>query len=350
MSESNAYELRFTEIDLEGEKCLFTESRVRAATIPPPLLRYEVRYADEHDEAYIKAKVDDCFLGTVIAQHPFLLNSQDVLLLKEGEVDFYTGPETSISAFANKYGIELKPQSGKSTRSIGHVEFADEFAGDNNYGYHLSFDGLRLMKDGEDAIWEKRLQTDQFVHYAHEDEDVMFTVTSEGAIDKLVADNYFADEGLLDSLEAIVTRTGGVRAVFMDEFTRPYLPEMARDFEWCAPGKDAMKITYYNVETQGTRALYTEDTVSPESVPKALHIYEIDSDPANPDGKQRLSKHTYVNFTGTLITERPLDLGEHGYIYMDAKDVSLHSDAPIKLKDFAREVGVRIKSPEGRER
>ncbi|MEG1907886.1 MAG: LPD28 domain-containing protein, partial [Gordonibacter sp.] len=191
---------------------------------------------------------------------------------------------------------------------------------------------------------------DKFAYFASEDYHVMFSVASDGAIDEFVADGFFADEGLLDSLEAITMRTGETRAIFMDDFTRHYLPTMARDYEWSAPGKDAMKIAYYDVETQGTRALYTERTVSPESIPKALHVYEIDSDPANPRGKQKLSKHAYVNFTGTLITERPLDLGELGYAYLNPKEVSLHSDAPIKLKDFAREAGVRIKPPKDRDR
>ncbi|MEG0303953.1 LPD28 domain-containing protein, partial [Gordonibacter sp.] len=226
----------------------------------------------------------------------------------------------------------------------------DDFVGGSENGYHLSFDGLRLMEDGKDRVYDKRLQTDKFAYFASEDYDVMFSVASDGAIDEFVADGFFADEGLLDSLKAITMRTGGTRAVFMDEFTRRYLPTMTRDYEWIAPGKDAAKIAYYDVETQGTRALYTERTVSPESIPKALHVYEIDSDPANPRGKQKLSKHAYVNFTGTLITERPLDLGELGYAYLDPKDVSLHSDTPIKLKDFAREVGVRIKPPKDRDR
>lgn len=350
MNESRAYDLRFTEIDILGEKCLFTESRVRVDTIPLPLQRYEARYGDERDGVSIEANVDNCFSGTVIMQSPLDLGGRAALFLGKGQVDFYEGPRTTVAAFADKHGIETKPRSGKSTRSIGLVEFADDFAGSSKYGYHLSFDGLKLMLDGEKRVYEKRLQTDKFVYFASEDHDVMFATASDGTITELVSDNYFAGEGFLDSLEAIATRADGERAVFIDDLTRRYLPEMARDHEWSATGKDAMKIMYHDVKMQDTRALFTESTVSPDSVPKSLHVYDIDSDPANPQGKQKLSKHAYVNFSGTLITERPLDLGGLGHAYIKPKDVSPRSDALITLKQFAREAGVRIRTSKDLER
>lgn len=351
MSESNAYDLRFAEIDIQGEKCLFTESRVRAATVPLPLKKYEVRYADERGNAHIAESVDDCFLGTVIAQHLYF-DGLERLYLDDGEVDFFPGRETTLASFAQENGIETRPRSGRSSRSIGLMEFADEFVGDESYGYHLSFDGLLLIQDGDvmDEIYEKRLQTDRFSYFTFEDSYVMFSTTPQGAIDKLASNNSFAETGFLDSMEAILTRAGEERALYVDDLTRSYLGDFIHDYEWDVKGQDATQLAYYDVEMQGTRALYTEHTVSSDTVPKALHIYEIDGDPANPNGKQKLSKRAYINFKGTLITERPLDLGADGAIYLDPKDVSLRSDTPIKLKDFAREVGVRIKPPKDRER
>lgn len=352
MRESNAYDLRFIVVDLDGTECLFTESRVSTNTVPLPFQKYEVRYADEGRSACIAESVDERFLGTLISPESIDFNGRDVRHLDEGEVDFYAGPEKSLAAFAREHGIETKPRSGKSTRSIGLVEFSDDFAGDPKYGYHLSFDGLRLMKDGEyfSEAHEKRLQTDQFAYFTYEDSYVMFSVSPDGSIDDLVSNNYFAEMAFLESMEAILTRTGEERAVFIDDYTRPYLPEFVRDYEWEVPGENALKLSFYDVETQGTRALYTERTISPDTVPKALHLYEVDADPVNPDGKLKVSKRAYVNFQGTMITERPLDLGTDGAIYMEPKDVSLRSDAPVKLKDFARECGVRIKPPKDRER
>lgn len=353
MNESSAHSIRFTVINLEGEECLFTESRVKANTIPLPFLKYEVRHADEYDGAYIAETVDECFLGTVITQRLIDFNRGDALTLDEGEVDFYSGCETSLAAFVREHGIDTKPRSGRSTRSIGLTEYADDFAGDSKYGYHLSFDGSRLMRDDETiyGAYEKRLQTDQFTYFSRDDECVMFSTTPDGAVGEMISNNSFAETGFLDSMEAVLTRTGKERVLFMDDDgTRPYLNDFIRNYEWDVKGQDATKLTYYDVETQGTRALYTELTVASETVPKALHVYEVDSDPANPDGKLKLSKRAYVNFQGTLITERPLDLGADDAIYLDPKDVSLHSDAPIKLKDFARECGVRVKPPKDRER
>lgn len=352
MRESNAYDLRFTVVDLDGTECLFAESRVSTNTIPLPLRKYEVRYADENSNACIADSAGECFLGTLISQEPIDFKGRNIRYLDGGEVDFYTGRGTSLQAFAREHGIETKPRSGMSTRSIGLVEFSDDFAGDPKYGYHLSFDGLRLMKDGDcfNEAHEKRLQTDQFAYFTCDDSYVMFSVSSEGSIDELVSDNYFAEAGFLESMEAVLARTGEEKAVYIDDSTRPYLPEFIRDYEWDVSGESALKLCYHDVETQGTRALYTERTVSPDTVPKALHLYEVDADPTNPDGKLKVSKRAYVNFQGTLITERPLDLGAEGEIYLDPKDVSLRSDAPVKLKDFARECGVRIKLPKDHER
>ena len=352
MKESNAYDLRFTVVDLDDTECLFTESRVSTNTVPLPFQKYEVRYADEGGRACIAESVGERFLGTLISKEPLDFNGWDVRHLDEGEIDFYAGPEKSLAAFAQEHCIETKPRSGKSTRSIGLVEFSDDFAGDPKYGYHLSFDGLRLMKDGDyfSEAHEKRLQTDQFAYFTYEDSYVMFSVSPDGSIDDLVSNNYFAETAFLESMENILTRAGKERAVYLDDYTRPYMPEFVRDYEWEVPGENALKISYYDVETQGTHALYTERTISPDTVPKALHVYEVDQDPANPDGKLRLSKRAYVNFQGTLIAERPLDLGADGEIYLDPKDVSLRSDTPTTLKRFARECGLRVKPPEERER
>lgn len=289
-------------------------------------------------------------MGTLITKSPLNLDDHDIMVLGEGDIDYFGGRTLSIDAFVRECGIDTKPRTGRTTRSIYTVEFSDEFVGDCRHGYHVSFDGAHLMQDGEHAIFDKRLQTDKFVYFAYEDEDVMFSVTPDGGIDELIADNYFADVGLLESLESIVTRDGTTKAIYMDDFTRGYLPQMAKEFDWHAPGKDATHLTYYDIETQGARALFTEHTLSLKSIPKALHVYELDSDPANTCAELKLSKHAYVNFSGTLITERPLDLGEMGHTFLDLKDISLRSVTPITLKDFAREVGIRIKSPKDRER
>lgn len=242
--------------------------------------------------------------------------------------------------------------SDRSARNTVPAGFSDRFAGDEKFGYRLSLDGMRIVKDGEpvDGPYEKMLQTDRFAYFGRDGDCVMFSVSPDGSIDDLVSNNYFAEVGFLDSMEAVLARTGKEKAVYLDDYMRPYLAEFVRDCEWEVPGENALKLSYYDMETQGARTIYTKRTVSPDTVPKALHVYEVDQDPANPDGKLRLSKRAYVNFQGTLIAERPLNLGADGEIFLDPKDVSPHSDASIKLKDFAREVGVRIKPPKDRER
>lgn len=351
MPEMSAYDLQFTEINLQGEDALFTESRVRMNTVPLPFKKYEVRCADEVEQepAAIMASVEDNLLGTIITQSPLEFDSYDEIYLDEGEVDFYSGQSMDITQFAQKHGIETKPRSGKSTRDIDGVEFSDEFTGDEKYGYHLSFDGRQLMKDGEDEIYPQTLETTKYAFFQRDDDYVMFYKT-DGAISGLSANNHFAEVGLLDSLEEVWTRTGCDTVIFLDDNTRKYLPEIADDFGWSIPSKDATRIVFYDTEVHGMRTLFTEETVFRGTVPKSLYVYEIGDELDSPEGMNKIAKNVSINFKGTLITERPLDLGKDDSIFISPREVSLHSDTPIKLKDFAQEVGIRIKAPKEQER
>lgn len=352
MSRFNAHDARFTVIVLRGMDCLFTESRIWTNTVPKPFWKYEIRHADEHCNAYISESVGDCFFGTIITPRALNFKGKNVISLDYGEIDFYAGSETSLKSFAKERGIVTRPGSGGHALGIALVDFSDDCVGDERHGYHLSLDGRLLMKDDQyiDDVYEKLLQTDKFSYFGYDGECVMFSTAPDGTIDELVSDNSFAQTGFLNSMEAVLARTGEETVLFMDEGTRACLDDFVRNYEWDAPGVDATSISFSAVLTQGTRSLFTERTVSPGTVPKALHVYEIDGDPANPEGKMRLSKRAYLNFQGTLITERPLDLGTDDAIYMEPKDVGLRSDMPVKLKDFARECGVHIKPPKDRER
>lgn len=354
--DENANTIRFTEIDFQGQEALFTEARVKTDTIPLPLKKYEVEYAYERSwgSPTVRKEVESNFLGTLITPEPIDdLHEGETgagVELYEGETDFYTGKYTTLAGFIERHDIDAKPRSGTCMRDIDGIEFVDEFAGSEKQRYHLSLDGLHLMQDGRDAVFEKRLQTNRNAYFAWEDEKVMFATSESGGIGEFLYDNHLAEVGFLDSVEIILARTGDEKVTYMDDFTRSFLPEFSEEYGWKPSEVSAAKLAFYDVHVQGTRALHTEHAILPESVPKALHVYEVDSDPGNPDGKLKLSKRAYVNFAGTLIAERPLDLGEDGRIYLDPKDVSLRSDRPITLKEFAREVGVRIKPPKDRER
>lgn len=354
----DANSIRYMEIDFRGEPALFVEERIDTSTVPLPLMKYEVSYPDYSkrpvNPIVVSKDIAHFFLGSLITPHRIDEvregDPDSYMVLQTGEVDFYTGISSTLGEYIERQGLDVEPISGTYTRGIDGIEFAEDSAGVRRYGYHLSTDGLHLMRDGETEAFDKVLQTDGYAYFVRDDERVMFAVTPGGRIEEMISDNYFAEVGFLDSLEAIITRTGAEKVVYMDDFTRSYMPEYALNYEWQPAEANAAKIAFYDVYVQGARALNSELTVSPQSVPKALHVYEMDSDPANSGGKYKLSKRAHVNFEGTFITERPLDLGEAGCIYLGTRDVTLRSDSPITLKDFAREAGVRIKPPKDRER
>lgn len=354
----DANSIRYLEIDFRGEPALFVEERIDTSTIPLPLMKYEVSYPDYSkrpvNPIVVSKDIAHFFLGTLITPNQIDEvregDPDSYMVLQPGEVDFYTGKSSTLGEYIERQGLDVEPTSGAYARGIDGIEFAEDSAGVRRYGYHLSTNGLHLMRDGEAEAFEKMLQTDKYAYFVRDDERVMFAVTPGGRILELISENYFAEVGFLDSLEAIITRSGNQRVVFMDDLARSYMPEYAKCYEWQPAEANAAKIAYYDVDFQGTRALHSELTVSPESVPKSLHLYEMDSDPANSGGKYKLSKRADFNFEGTLITERPLDLGEDGCMYLGTRDVILRSDSPITLKEFAHEVGVRIKPPKDRER
>ena len=312
--DENANTTRFTEIDFRGEPAPFTESRIDANTAPLPLKKYEAGQADEHGDHLDQKEIEDEFLGTLIVQRPIGYGAGDddidMTELEEGQIDFYPDKYPTLASFVERHGIDAKPRTGACSRDINGIEFADDFAGDGRSGYRLSLDVLHLMQDGEENVFDKVLQTDRHAYFKHGDE----------------------------------------KAVFMDDLTRSRMPEFAKECEWRPSEANAAKMTFYDVEVQGVRALNSRPTASPASVPKALHVYEVDSDPANTGGKHKLPKRAYVNFENTLITERPLDLGEAGCTNLSTKDVTLRSDRPITLKEFASEIGVCIRPPKHRER
>lgn len=345
MDIEKAGEAKYAQIKLDEKEALFTESCIEQMSVPLPFLKYEVQYANEYERtsASVQENVEFDFLGTVLVTDPLELDRSGRYNLGEGEIDFYPNEKTTLFDFAKAQDIELKSRSGKHLRTIGFTEFRDEFSGDEAYGYHLSLDGIYLMRDGEDEAYEKTVESDLFVYYHKDDELVMFRKDEAGKIDTLAANNYFAGVGLTDTLESVWERTGEETLIFLDEPARNYLPECAIDYEWKIERQDARRIEFNRIEVYGIRALYTEQSISQASVPKSLHFFEVGNECDHEQGFSKIAKNVHINFSGTLITERSLDLGEDGAIHFAPDELEFTSDKTVSLKEFAREIGIRMK-------
>lgn len=340
-----ATELEYAEIKVGRMNALFTESRVDRKSVPLPLIKYEVRYGDErgYEQTVIREAVEENFLGTILAPWELGMDIHDEYALDDDDIDFYPDSTIDLFSFAKEQGIDLKARSGEHLRTIGYIEFKDEFVADEKYGYHLSDDGMHLMCDGEDEAYVKTVESDLFVYYHRDDEMVMFRKDVEGNIDSLASNNYFATEGITGTLENVWERKGEEALIFLDEPARKYLPECARDYEWEIKRLDACSTEFKRIEVYGIRALYVDKSIEPASVPRSLHFYEVGNECDHEQGFSKIAKSVHINFSGTLIAERPLDLGDTGAIHFAPGELELDSDKAQSLKSFAREVGVRMK-------
>ena len=128
----------------------------------------------------------------------------------------------------------------------------------------------------------------------------------------------------------------GERSYFGGEMTDEFIPEgvHATDFAlevWdydpleLGMAKNSTGTDYINIENEsyqlieifGKPALFSNDRITPKDIPEGLYCYDLRH---NDDGSRFCSVEAKVtvNHGGSIITDEPLDLGENGYIPLDA--------------------------------
>ena len=95
-------------------------------------------------------------------------------------------------------------------------------------------------------------------------------------------------------------------------------------------------LTAEAVELFGQKALFTNERIPLSDLPKELHRYELRDD--GNGNFATVENNVNINFAGTLVTNSPLDLGEHGYckILDDQPDLNFLGYEQT-LKDFMEE-------------
>lgn len=235
------------------------------------------------------------------------------------------------------------------------IKFKDVFVGEERFGCHLSKDGMNLYSDPHKEVYEKRVETNLFVYYQDEaDGYIMLGKDENGAIDRMVSNNHFAETGLLDALEQIWTGKGEEYLVWMDKKTTEYMPEFAEVYEWgpknVSHSKNARQISFTEVEFQGQKALFTEWRVSRSSVPKPLHYYNVRHEDENWAEPAQIAHGVTVNYLGALIMEKPLDLGKDGRIYLERGEFDPYRGKQKSLVEFARDQNIKLKKKDEMER
>ena len=86
------------------------------------------------------------------------------------------------------------------------------------------------------------------------------------------------------------------------------------------------------VEMGGQLALYVDARIDSSELPDGLFKYNFRHDEDN--YYSTLERNVLVNNSGTLITRKPIDLGEHGYLVLDEDSTPNFIGNQATLEDF----------------
>lgn len=173
------------------------------------------------------------------------------------------------------------------------------------------------------------LQHYDFYLYA-EREDQFFreylSMISDSRLDTRWTDAIYSDdsENLLKALDAsvteygVVSNLGGCLFEPVDYYKPlPYTID-SRNFDV--------------VEMCGQLALYVDARINQNDVPEGLYKYEFRH--GDEEYFSTLEKNVFVNHSGTLITRKPIDLGESGYISLNLDTSPNFIGDSARLEDF----------------
>ena len=71
------------------------------------------------------------------------------------------------------------------------------------------------------------------------------------------------------------------------------------------------------VELFGTTALFFNERIRQENVPEGLYRYDLRGSDDDPGEPASLENHVTVNHAGTILTAKPLDIPEKGFLALD---------------------------------
>lgn len=86
------------------------------------------------------------------------------------------------------------------------------------------------------------------------------------------------------------------------------------------------------VEMCGQLGLYVDARIQPTDIPEGLHKYEFRHD--ENEYFSTLERNVFVNHSGTLITRKPIDLGESGYLSLNLDTSPNFIGDQATLEDF----------------
>ena len=96
-------------------------------------------------------------------------------------------------------------------------------------------------------------------------------------------------------------------------------------------------------------ALFTPLRTDPSTIPAGVYTYEIRQDDECQGIACEVAKRIMVNQWGSILTLRPLDLGDEGRIYMEGDEINYGIDSSVTLGEFIERHSKEAKQPEHQE-
>ena len=94
------------------------------------------------------------------------------------------------------------------------------------------------------------------------------------------------------------------------------------------------RLMYEHIKINGQSALFTNQRIDKYLLPKNVYAYEAMHDDEFNGEITCIAKNIHVNFLGTILTDKPIEL-ENGFRFIDEdKDIEFLPEQGIKLKDF----------------
>lgn len=84
--------------------------------------------------------------------------------------------------------------------------------------------------------------------------------------------------------------------------------------------RNANDIIYDEVAVLGIPALFTDWRVDRATIPTGMFLYEVRHADSDWGAPCQLARGILVNFYGTILTTKPMDIPESGYLNFDSED------------------------------
>lgn len=95
------------------------------------------------------------------------------------------------------------------------------------------------------------------------------------------------------------------------------------------------KKTFEPLKLFGKLVLFTPSRIKDEDLPKGIYRYEVRHDDECLGIMCELSKRILVNHWGTILSNKPIQLEQNGYRYIDEdKDVHYLSIKPLTIPEY----------------